>query len=55
MEKNQEEKNDVLKLEVKELIKQDKKLNLIKPLSDAFDKTNCEKEVHQGNKNFFRK
>lgn len=38
-----------LKPNVKEILRKAKKLNLIKPLSSAFDNTPVDKEEHKGN------
>ena len=41
--------NPALKTNVKKILKKAKKLNLIKPLSSAFDNTPVDKEEHKGN------
>lgn len=41
------------KLNVKEIIKNAKAKGIIKPLTDAFEKTPVEKEAHKGNANYF--
>lgn len=42
-----------LKEKIKQIIDKSKKLNLIKPLSSAFETTPCEKEEHKGKKASF--
>jgi len=48
-------KEKELKEKVKKMIEQSMKLNLIKPITDAFEKTPCEKEDHKGKKESFNR
>lgn len=43
----------VSKLKVKDMIKSAKAKGLIRPLTEAFEKTPVEKEAHKGNPNYF--
>lgn len=54
MDKKKTNFNDKsFKEKVKEIIDKSKKLNLIKPLSSAFENTPCTKEEHKGKKESF--
>ena len=52
MKKDIEKKNvdnKILKTRIKDIISKSKKLNLIKPLSSAFENNPVKKEAHKGN------
>lgn len=42
-----------LQAKVRDLIEKSKKMNMIKPLSTAFETTPCKSENHKGSKAFF--
>lgn len=52
-EQKKDFKDEALNKKVKELLKKSKELNLIKPLTTAFEKNNCKEEQHKGKKESF--
>jgi len=47
--------NAEIKGKANNIIKKSKEMNLIKPLSSAFETALCEREVHRGKKEYFCK
>ncbi len=48
-------KDNNLKKKIQKIIDKSKELNLIKPLSSAFENTSCEVEEHKGKKQYLCK